>query len=104
MPLLLFVDLWGEVYSAADCSLVNIVSYTLFSFELAILNVLHSFHDFSKQKLCIKSRILLHVKKGNSSIARHEVLKISQKMVWYWSGLRIPRGLGNKYYPAVIYT
>jgi hypothetical protein len=39
------------------------ISYTLFSFELAILNVLHSFQDFSKQKLCIKSRILLHVKK-----------------------------------------
>ncbi len=63
---MLFVDLWGEVYSAVECSLVNIVSYTLFSFELAILNVLHSFQDFSKQKLCIKSRILLHVKKGNS--------------------------------------
>ncbi len=39
---------------------------SLFSFELAILNVLHSFQDLSKQKLCIKSRILLHVKKGNS--------------------------------------
>ena len=63
---LLFVDLWGEVYSAAECLLVNIVSYTLFSFELAILNVLHSFQDFSKQKLCIRSRILLQVKKGIS--------------------------------------
>ena len=62
---MLFVDLWGEVYSAAECSLVNIVSYTLLSFELAILNVLYSFQDFSKQKLCIKSKILLHVKKGN---------------------------------------
>ena len=40
---------------------------SLFSFELAILNVLHSFQDFSKQKLRIKSRILLHVKKGNYS-------------------------------------
>ena len=59
---------------------------SLFSFELAFLNVLHSFQDFSKQKLCIKSRILLHVKKGNSY------------------KLRIPRGLGNKYYPAVTYT
>jgi hypothetical protein len=39
---------------------------SLVSFELAILNVLHSFQEFSKQKLCIKSRILLHVKKGNS--------------------------------------
>jgi len=79
---------------------------SLFSFELAILNVLHSFQDFSKQKLCIKSRILLHVKKRKflKIIARYEVLKISQKMVWYWHGLRIPRGLGNKYYSAVTYT
>ncbi|RLE02001.1 MAG: hypothetical protein DRJ11_08320 [Candidatus Aminicenantes bacterium] len=30
---MLFVDLWGKVYSAAECLLVNIVSYTLFSFE-----------------------------------------------------------------------
>jgi len=39
---------------------------SLFSFELAILNVVHSFKHFSKQKLCEKPRILLHVKKGNS--------------------------------------
>jgi len=43
-----------------------IVSSILFSFELAVLNVLYSFLAFHKQKLCLKTRILLQVKKGNS--------------------------------------
>lgn len=36
----------------------------MFFFELGLLSVLHSAQDFSKQKLYIKSRILLHMKKG----------------------------------------
>jgi len=48
-----------------ECSLVNTVSYTLFSFELSILNLLYSFRNFSGQKSCIKPGILLRVKKNS---------------------------------------